>query len=581
MSRWQKWDDFILSIQHGFDRLTRRLRHINPQQQNERRFVVIQIDGLAHRRLKMALESGRMPFVRRLLQRGVVKETPFFCGLPSSTAAFQAGAFYGTIPDIPGWRYYDKREGALIHFPDPGAAAAVERREREASGRTGLLKGGTSYGNVFNGDSEISVITFSSMYEPRVGLNWASLWFFVPSIITLWVLLKILVLSAYELVYGLILMANDRLRRRKKPLTVDRVFLHIWFHAIWRQLATLGVSSDIYKGVPRIYANFVSYDVFAHKYGPSSRVAMRSLTAIDASIRQVYRAVRRVPEYNYDIYILSDHGMAESTSFDQISKEPLSGVVLGALGAHLETRPSQPEMVNSDHGDIAERLAWLRRLSTLVFFLSPKLEKYLEKLTKKLECKWLKKFYPDLDIPKMLEEIKIVPAGPNVLVYFMHKREPVLAEEIEARYPGALLRLSAQPGIGIVLARNSKGVAYYWRGEEFQVDINKAAAGCPFRNLTYRSLLMQALIDLMSMPSAGDLIIYGNGSGQGTISYLGERGSHAGLSADELFAFVIYPKNVDFAFERVTRPRDFYNFFSRYSVAEEVVTEDLRKRHTA
>ena len=40
-----------------------------------------------------------------------------------------------------------------------------------------------------------------------------------------------------------------------------------------------------------------------------------------------------------------------------------------------------------------------------------------------------------------------------------------------------------------------------------------------------------------------------------------------GLSADELFAFVIYPKSIDFAFERTTRPRDLYAFFRGYYAA--------------
>ena len=39
---------------------------------------------------------------------------------------------------------------------------------------------------------------------------------------------------------------------------------------------------------------------------------------------------------------------------------------------------------------------------------------------------------------------------------------------------------------------------------------------------------MRAINELMDMPYAGDLIIYGNGKGQSTISYVGERGSHAG-----------------------------------------------------
>ena len=54
---------------------------------------------------------------------------------------------------------------------------------------------------------------------------------------------------------------------------------------------------------------------------------------------------------------------------------------------------------------------------------------------------------------------------------------------------------------------------------------------------------MQGLQDLLSMPSSGDVILYGH-----CVNFLDERGSHAGPSEAELCAFVAAPPHVDFDF---------------------------------
>jgi hypothetical protein len=580
---WSRWDEVVFTGQQKIDYFMRWLRGSQPGPGPERRFIIIQIDGLAHRRLKMALEQGQMPFVRRLLQHGIVKETPFFVSLPTSTAAFHAGLFYGCTPDIPAWKYYDKRLKRLIHFPDPGAAALVEAWESDGS--TGILKDGTSYGAVFSGDAETTVASFSRIYKPHLGLNWKTIWFFIPSLIALWVFLKIFALSVYELVYGLTHSLIDLVRRHDKRLSVRKVFYNVFFHVLWRELLTLGVSADIYRGVPRIFVNYLSYDVFAHKYGPSSQFAMRSLKAIDASIKQIYRIARRMRDYNYDIFVISDHGMAKADSFEEVSHMPLDGLLLSTLAAASENKiedhnPPAVELINTEEGTL-RRLTMIGRLRAAVSMLPLPLEKLCENYLKKREENLLKRALVLKDASKLLDEVKIVPAGPNVLVYFMHTEERVYIEEIEARYPGAVERLSAQPGIGVILARDNRGPVFYWQGRKYRVDPNTVSPECPFRHLTYRPLLMRAIGELLEMQSGGDLIIYGNGTGQGTISYLGERGSHAGFTSDELFAFIIYPKNIDFAFERVTRPRDLYQFFSRYLDLEDKKIDEEPSRRSA
>jgi hypothetical protein len=48
------------------------------------------------------------------------------------------------------------------------------------------------------------------------------------------------------------------------------------------------------------------------------------------------------------------------------------------------------------------------------------------------------------------------------------------------------------------------------------------------------------------------------------VSFLGERGSHAGPSAEELYGVVLAPPHVTFDFAAVSGPRDLYPLFAGY-----------------
>jgi len=119
-------DDLVLLFQHWLDRLVRRLRLGRAPSPGRRRLLIVQIDGLSREVLERALKEGRMPFLRRLIERGGHRLHPMSVGLPTSTPAFQMAAMYGVSPDIPGFHYHDKRRRSDVYFPRAGDAAWVE-----------------------------------------------------------------------------------------------------------------------------------------------------------------------------------------------------------------------------------------------------------------------------------------------------------------------------------------------------------------------------------------------------------------------------------------------------------------------
>ena len=112
-------DDLILTLQRALDRFVRRLRRGGPPMATHRRFLIVQIDGLSHVVLEQGLASGRMPFVKGMLERDGYRMETMSVSLPTSTPAFQMATFYGVRPDIPGFHYYSRERQTDIHFPGP------------------------------------------------------------------------------------------------------------------------------------------------------------------------------------------------------------------------------------------------------------------------------------------------------------------------------------------------------------------------------------------------------------------------------------------------------------------------------
>ena len=65
------------------------------------------------------------------------------------------------------------------------------------------------------------------------------------------------------------------------------------------------------------------------------------------------------------------------------------------------------------------------------------------------------------------------------------------------------------------------------------------------------------------MLSAGDLVIYGTGAADGNISFIPERGAHAGPASEELHTFIAHPEAVHLP-TAITHPLQLYGHFIRY-----------------
>jgi Type I phosphodiesterase / nucleotide pyrophosphatase len=531
------------------------------------RFIVVQICGCSHEVLRAALARGRMPALARLIRRGDLALHPIPSGLPTSTPAFQAGVMYGGPVDVPGFEFLDKRTGTYRWFPRPWDAAAVEAAHARPG--EGIIRGGRTYGSVFGGGAEDTVLTFAQLLRPhafwgRVGFRaWV-----VPALILAWLVAKMSVVTVWELVRWLgAAIRNFSMGRRVPSLRhmVTRLLVGGWL----RELFTLGVTVDLYAGVPALYVTFVDYDVAAHGLGPRHRAAMRALRGIDRSIGRLARVLRRAPEHGYDLFVLSDHGQIRSVPFRTLMpRTSVAEMILGCFAPEARhpaggappgpaaSRPAAPGDVDPPMPFWPFTSRWQRNLAVA------------ERPVRERNAVWA-------------GGLCMVPAGPNVNVYLIHTTARVRVEDIEALYPGALQRLSRHVAIGFVLARNAQGPVCYYRGDVLRIPPPTGDTGCPLFDRPDRDIVVRGLEDLLSMPSSGDIVLYGHYAEAGCVSFLNEPGSHAGPSEDELYAFVAAPPRVDFDFPKVTRARDLHPLFARYHAGTTVAPPPTDSRSRA
>jgi hypothetical protein len=111
-----------------------------------------------------------------------------------------------------------------------------------------------------------------------------------------------------------------------------------------------------------------------------------------------------------------------------------------------------------------------------------------------------------------------------------------------------------------VLARSARGPVCIWRGKRYTLaELDQG----PFAGRPDVDRVGEGIRDLMAMRCAGDLVLYGHGSPDGDVSFIGEQGGHAGPSTDEMQTFIVYPAHVAMSLP-ILHPVQLYDHFIGY-----------------
>ena len=546
--------------------------HVNAQ---KRGFIILQIDGLAYDHLRQAMAKGYAPHIRRLLDKKILKLARWRCGLPSTTPAVQAGIMFGNNFDIPAFRWYEKESNTSVVCKLPGLVKAMQ--DRISTGRRGILRGGSSYVNMFDGDARLSLFTLGAINSQRFFENVRGVGFLLLFLLSPLRVLRVIVLS----LWGYLIDLGKRVVALfvpgyHRPFSVLSPFLQIITNVVFREIQTFACLIDIYRGMPAIYTNYYSYDEVAHHFRIGSTESLKALRGIDKQIRQIDRLRTQYRKRQYDLYILSDHGMTPSIPFEKAYGDSLGQYIAEQIGEGVFT----DERGGDERPSAAKALFLLEELKGIEPRLSERGASLVQAAYRFVDKRLI--VDPALSSAEVDEDaswdlskrgdIVVRNSGSLSHVYFNVTPRPMNLSEIALIYPRLLNRLIVHQGIGLVVGREEGEAVIVGKEGTLTLPLHPPQMGekevrgqNPLLSLPEPELAASQLRQLASFPHSGDIIVFGAWREDGeVVCFENQVASHGGLGGPQDYPFIMYPSELSLNLEDVTNARDLYPHFAAY-----------------
>ncbi len=551
-----------ISFLNIFKKSIRKIKVNKPLE--KKGFVIFQIDGLSYEALKKALSLDLMPHLKKIIRSDKYFLKKYFTGVPSDTPFFQAGLLYGNNDNIPGFRWIERKTGEEIIFKKPESAGHIE--ELLANKNGGLLKGGSSYVNLFSGGasrSTFTLSTFSIRYLFKKKVRHFDI--FIVFAFHIFTFLKTFFYVFFEALFEIWERVTDIIKNRNVRPEGFFPFARAMSNVIFKEIETLGAIMDISRGVPSIYLDYIGYDELSHHRGPYSFSALRTLKAIDKKIFHIYKAMLKA-ERKYDFFIISDHGHTPSVPFSKLNENKmLSSVIRDCLN------DTDFEIYEFDTGYNAV----FKRLFLYIgdFFKKGTCNKIFNKFTGRIESKKGHKEQEEKFDWNSDKLIYIMDSGPMVNIYFSGNSRRMLVEEVEERFKGLIAMLADTKGVGFIAGVDSSGKTVIYDnidkkfyGLLYYLDNSKNI--CPtikhiienYKNEDERNAALISLQIFSEFENSGDLILFGEYNGISIVNFENQMGAHGGIGGEQNNPFAVWGKNVLLDFGKVNNSCKIYEF---------------------
>ena len=536
------------------------------REDTKRGFIGIQIDALSHDDLERAIRLGYVPHLKRLLERDGWQLRKYPAGLPSATPAAQAAIFYGQKDKLPGFRFYEKKDGRVL----VGSKQLDVQLMRDRLPREGVLTGGSSYVNLYDGGAERAIFTVAAQQRQRLlekmGGRRVALLLLMHPIRSL----VIVVESAWEYVREEWERLKSQVRGEYTYYWWYLPFLHIATNVVLRELQTLAVLLDIYTGSPSIYTTYNVYDEFAHHFGPGSRASLSSLRDLDRRIGQILRMLRRLPGRPYDLYILSDHGQTPSKPYRVQFGETLGDSIVSASNHGVLVMAGTGDYAPA-HEDIVQFLLdELEEVSAGSRLPTPNLGMRIGR--------WIRKQYKIFPLlPEVVREhehsgIVVTYSSSLAHVYWSEPPEPLTFDEIRGHPDrrGLYYFLVAHRGIGLVITRLQDGAHVESLAGRALIapdgELTILEGEDPLTDYAGTTVERKAIAHLAALENAGDIILFGayDPVSDLCICFDDQVGAHGAMGGRQGWPFLMTPPGLVDDHYEINDPLDLYPLFARY-----------------
>lgn len=500
-----------------------------------RGLVILETDGLSYQRIQDAIAKGYMPTLKAMIEEEGYTISHIDCGVPSTTPSCQAGILHGNNTNIPAFRWLDKKTGRMM----VGPVVAGEVEPVLSDGK-GLVSGGSSIGNMFSGDAEKSLFTFS---KARTGtpeekkersrdmfMLMRNPYFFTRTLVLFFgdVLLEI-----WQGIQQKRHHVQPRLNRLHNGYPVLRAVINVFL----RELSTYFTILDILRGTPAIYTLYAGYDEVAHHSGPLSSDVLLTLRQFDRQVARIKSIIEHKAKRSYEIMILSDHGQSWGATFKQRYGISIKDFIQQQL-------PGEDQVASSGGGDdgtmgvsaMMDEMQNMKEQKTGGAVTTGILNQAHRSLQRNLSEQ------PGTQDVKPAK-VTIAYGGNAAMVYFDLYPRKILLSELNNAYPGMVDSLVKHEAIGFVVALddNSQPVAFGKKGARNLTtgDVTGEDPLIPYGDVELRAWQLKRICEFTD---AGDLLINSTIFPDGSVAAMEELiGNHGGLGGEQTDAYLFHP----------------------------------------
>ncbi|MEE0942108.1 MAG: phage holin family protein [Methanobrevibacter sp.] len=475
--------------------------------------IIIEIDGLAYDVLCEAIDKGYMPTVKSMLDNKSHTLRMWETDLSSQTGASQAGILHGNNEDITAFRWVEKENDNQI-MECSGAIKVKTLEERISNGDGLLVDNGASRSNLFSGDTDNVIFTFSKITDLQKLYNKA--WFSIFSNSSNFA--RIVLLFFAEMILEIIsqimyraLNIQPRIRRK-----LSYIPTRAGTNVFMREINTGTLIGDMMIGdIDVAYSTYLGYDEIAHHSGVRGRDAWFSLKGMDKQIARLIYGNKYSPR-DYEFVIQSDHGQTNGATFKQRYGESFEDFIKSLLPQDI----AMYAKMSSNEEHYAE---------TFVPF-----SKQIDSI-KNRSREEEKKELSDSEV--------IVLASRNLaMIYLTQWRHRLTYEEINELFPELISEIVKNEYIGFILVKSSeRGDLAIGKNGTYYLDTNEIEGENPLEG--FGDNIVQHLKRNSSFKYSPDILVnsFYDSENDEVCAFEELVGSHGGAGGSQSKPFILYP----------------------------------------
>jgi len=489
--------------------------------------IIVEIDGLAYEVLCEAVERGDMPNIKEMIDSGDYNLRMWETDLSSQTGASQAGILHGNNEGIVAFRWIEKSNGNQM-MQCSGISKVPELEQRISDGNGLLVDNGASRSNLFSGDTDNVIFTFSKIMDFKKLYNKA--WYSVfsnPSYFAR--IIALFLADIIREIWSQIVHSIKNIRPRIKRGIVyipTRAATNVFM----REINTSTLIGDMMVGdVDVAYSTYLGYDEIAHHSGVRDNDAWFALKEMDKQIKHLTDANKYCPR-DYQFVIQSDHGQTNGATFTQRYGETFEDFVKSLLPEDMTVFAK----LSSDEDHFAGSSPFSRE---------------------KKKIKKEKKEQEELSD----SEVIVLASGNLAMIYLTQWSQRLTYEELNKYFPELIPGIINNDYVGFILVKSQEhGDLAIGKNGTYYLDSGEIEGENPLEG--FGDNIARHLKRTSSFEHTPDILVnsFYDEEADEVCAFEELVGSHGGAGGDQSKPFILYPSSWNVSDDEIVGAENIY-----------------------